>query len=504
MTRSARPAVSLRGVSALYAWLRRHPRLVDAVPAVFLALGSVATAISQRAYVLVLVTFGLTVPIVFRRAHPVAAFAVAITAGALQLLFWMTSLILIPADLAIVVLLYTLAAYTTRKISIAGLAACLLGSAAALPAIYQHLASRGVSPGVSPGLAFGAGLFAGPCLLAWVLGDSMRYRRAYYVSLEERAARLERDRDVQAQMAAAAERARIARELHDVVAHNVSVMIVQADGAAYAMDSEPERAREALAAISATGRQALAEMRVMLGVLRKSGQSATAIADQAATAIASESGEPAAMPAEAATDQPATAHPADAHPATTHPAADRATPEPLAATAALPAYVAPRSPTAPAQLPSFPSPPDLLFSAPGPALAPMPGISQLEDLLDQARAGGLEVSCTIGGQMRPLPSGTELTAYRIIQESLTNTRKHAGPGARADVGLRYLPDAIELTVTDNGIGADASCDGHGHGLTGMHERVALYGGILAVGPLPSGGYGVRALLPANPAQAGAA
>ena len=111
-------------------------------------------------------------------------------------------------------------------------------------------------------------LFAGPCLIAWVLGDSMRYRRAYYANLEERAARLERDRDAQAQIAAAAERARIARELHDVVAHNVSVMVVQADGAAYALGTDPGRAREALAAISATGRQALAEMRVLLGVLR--------------------------------------------------------------------------------------------------------------------------------------------------------------------------------------------------------------------------------------------
>src|SRR5215510_13449612 len=121
---------------------------------------------------------------------------------------------------------------------------------------------------VDSGLA-AALLFAGPALLAWVLGDSMRYRRAYYTSLEDRAARLEAERDAQAQIAAAAERARIARELHDVVAHNVSVMVVQADGASYALGSDPDRARQALAAISATGRQALAEMRRMLGVLRR-------------------------------------------------------------------------------------------------------------------------------------------------------------------------------------------------------------------------------------------
>src|SRR5262249_25593246 len=126
---------------------------------------------------------------------------------------------------------------------------------------------------------------AGPCLIAWVLGDSMRYRRAYYVNLEERAARLERDRDAQAKMAAAAERARIARELHDVVAHNVSVMVVQADGAAYGMGTDAGRAMDALAAISATGRQALTEMRVLLGVLRRNDEVQTAGSRPQAAAV---------------------------------------------------------------------------------------------------------------------------------------------------------------------------------------------------------------------------
>ncbi len=141
-----------------------------------------------------------------------------------------------------------------------------------------------------------------------MLGDSTRYRRAYYVNLEERAARLERDRDTHAQIAAAAERARIARELHDVVAHNVSVMVVQADGATYAIDADPQRARTALAAISATGRQALAEMRALLGVLRR-GDDDTGLA----------------------------------------------------------------------------------------ALAPQPGLGQLDELLDQTRAAGLPVACTVEG-----------------------------------------------------------------------------------------------------------
>src|SRR6202035_528470 len=144
-----------------------------------------------------------------------------------------------------------------------GLAICLIGSAAAV--------ARGVPPniGMYHWISVGLVAFAGSSLVAWVLGDSMRPRRAYYAALEDRAARLERERDAQAQIAAVAERARIARELHDVIAHNVSVMVVQADGASYALGTDPDRARGALAAISATGRQALAEMRRLLGVLRR-------------------------------------------------------------------------------------------------------------------------------------------------------------------------------------------------------------------------------------------
>ena len=164
--------------------------------------------------------------------------------------------------MTIVVLLYTLAAYCSRRVSLQrpdrvparlGGRGGPLGSGRDGPAVLDHVGSI---------------VFAGPSLIAWAIGDSMRNRRAYYAALEDRAARLERERDAQAQIAAAAERARIARELHDVVAHNVSVMVVQADGASYALDRSPERARQALAAISSTGRQALEEMRRMLGVLR--------------------------------------------------------------------------------------------------------------------------------------------------------------------------------------------------------------------------------------------
>jgi len=392
-------------VSALYAWLRRHPRLVDGVLAAALAFGGLATAVALRQYLLIPATLALTIPVIFRRSHPSGAFIIAVAAGAAQVL---TDARIVPADLAIVVLLYTLAAYTNRQTSVLGLAVCLIGSAGAVLRWPPAALSR-------PNWLFaGSIIFAGPSLIAWVLGDSMRYRRAYYANLEERAATLERDRDAQAQMAAAAERARIARELHDVVAHNVSVMVVQADGAAYALGTDPGRAREALAAISATGRQALTEMRVLLGVLRRNDDGAQAV------------------------------------------------------------------------------------------LAPLPGLGQLDELLEQTRAAGLPVSCAVDGVPQPLPGGAALAAYRIVQESLTNTRKHAGPGASARVRLCYTGDVLELAVTDDGLGAAATCDGAGHGLTGMAERAAMYGGSVRAGPRPGGGFEVTARLPIVSIRAGAA
>jgi signal transduction histidine kinase len=370
--------------------------LVDGGLAAVLAFLGIASSAATGRLIAVPLVIALAVPVVFRRAYPVAAFAAAIAVGALQVLINSKPN---PTDLAIVILLYTLAAYTPRRISITGLAICLAGSAAA---VLRWMPGR---LSMWDSLLVGSIMFAGPSLIAWVFGDSMRYRRAYYTNLEDRAARLEAERDAQAQIAAAAERARIARELHDVVAHNVSVMVVQADGASYALGSDPDRARQALAAISATGRQALAEMRRMLGVLRRY---------------------------EDGTE---------------------------------------------------------------PGRAPLPGIGQLGELLDQTRATGLAVSFTVEGVPQPLPDGAALAAYRIVQESLTNTRKHGGPRATAEVTLRYLEDALLLRITDDGRGAAAVSDGAGHGLTGMRERVAVYGGWVQAGPCPSGGYHVAALLP---------
>ena len=370
-------------MAALYSWLRRHPRLVDGVLAVPIALFGLAFAVRQHQFLFLVVAFGMTVPVIFRRAYPVGAFGTAIVIGAFQV---GAGLRVIPTDLAIVILLYTLAPYAPRRTSVAGLVICLAGAITAVfrwppvnPAPFPPRASVTLA-----WLLMGFVAYGGPCLIAWVLGDSMRYRRAYYASLEDRAARLERERYAHARVAAAGERARIARELHDVVAHNVSVMVVQADGAAYALDHDPARTREALHAIAATGRQALTEMRVLLGVLRRS----------------DDEGE--------------------------------------------------------------------LTSR-----APLPGLDQLDELLDQTRAAGLPVSRTVEGAPQALPSGAALAAYRIIQESLTNTRKHAGPEARAFVFLRYRDDALEVTVADDGRGSDAVTDGRGHGMTGMAERAAI-------------------------------
>ena len=378
-------------MSALYAWLRRHPLLVDSALAGVLMLLGLGQLIQEPRNIPA--TLLMVVPVAFRRRAPISAFSLAAVGGVLQVIMGPP----LASDLALLVLLYTVAAYRPRRASIMALLVCLGGSAVAVlawgPVHGVNLAWR---------LIFAAFLFGGLELTVWILGDSMRYRRGYYAALEDRAARLEAERHAQAKVAAAAERARIARELHDVVAHHVSVMVVQADGAGYALRTDPDRAAAALQAIAGTGRQALAEMRRLLGVLRSAG-------DQA-------------------------------------------------------------------------------------ALAPVPGLGELRELLDQARAAGLEVGYTLSGVPRELPEGAELAAYRVVQESLTNTRKHAGLAATAAVALRYEPDGLVVEVTDDGLGGGIA-DSAGHGLAGMRERIAMYGGTVTAGPLPGGGFGVTARLP---------
>jgi signal transduction histidine kinase len=218
---------------------------------------------------------------------------------------------------------------------------------------------------------------------------------------KERAARAEREREHRARAAVSEERARIARELHDVVGHSVSVMTVQASAVRRLLRPEQEREREALLIVERTGREALAEMRRMVGVLRR--------------------------PEEA------------------------------------------------------------------PALAPQPSLEFVDKLVEQAREAGLPVDLRVEGEPLVLPAGVDLTAYRLVQEGLTNALKHSR-AKRAEVLVRYGVGDIEVTVRDDGYGA-GSDGGGGHGLVGMRERVAVYGGELEAGPQAEGGYRLRARLP---------
>ncbi|WP_053754961.1 sensor histidine kinase [Streptomyces sp. MMG1533] len=397
----------------LYDFLRRHPTWVDSFWAVFLfGISVVGETARQEARgtdspaVVVPIVLLLCLVIALRRRMPEKMLLLAIGLGVAQLALNVETT---AADFAMLVIVYTVAATGARWASRVALA---VGLCAAPLATLRWPNEDTSALGNLALMIFQAVPFA----LAWVLGDSIRTRRAYFAQLEERNARLEKEREAQAKVAVAAERARIARELHDVVAHNVSVMVVQADGAAYVLDAAPDQAKKALETISSTGRQALAEMRRLLGVLR--------------TGEHQEGGE----------------------------------------------YV------------------------------PQPDVEQIDDLVEQCRGSGLPVDFKIEGTPRPLPSGVELTAYRIVQEALTNTRKHGGPNAGASVRLVYFDDGLGLLVEDDGKGAphelyeEGGADGAGHGLIGMRERVGMVGGTLDAGPRPGGGFRISALLPLKPAH----
>ena len=242
---------------------------------------------------------------------------------------------------------------------------------------------------------------------AWVVGYLARTRRAYVAGLEERAEQLERDAAQQSQIATAAERARIAREMHDVVAHSLSVMVVQADGALYAAQKHPEVAVETLRTISETGRTSLTEMRRLLGILRD----------------------------------------------------DRG------------------------EVP----------------MGPVPDATHVPELVDQLRASGLTIELNVLGRLDQLDPATGLTTYRIVQEALTNTLKHAGPNVTATVDLRVTTDSVRIQVDDDGRGGSTVDDGQGHGILGIRERIAVHDGVVDAGPRPGGGFRVKAVVPVEAA-----
>ena len=262
----------------MYAWIQRHPKIIDSLPALFLMLiGMVSVAeknsgvtMLNRVVAVPLVSL-IAAPLIWRRRWPVGTFLFAGVFAFIGL--FAGGVGFTGSDLAFLIYLYTVAAYRPRRYSLPALLVVYVGGLVQLWLVGAFEGPRDdtghtIEPFNLTNFVFIAFFVGGLIGCAWVAGDSMRYRREYYVRLEDRAERLERERDAQAQIAAAAERARIARELHDVVAHNVSVMVVQADGASYALDQDPEAARKALIAIGQTGRTALTEMRRMLGVLR--------------------------------------------------------------------------------------------------------------------------------------------------------------------------------------------------------------------------------------------
>jgi signal transduction histidine kinase len=345
----------------------RLPRWVtDVVITLIVGASSIGEAINQRSWSTLPICVAGTVAIFFRRRWPLRVLAIATVGTAAVLVLggdWLAASVLFAV--------YTVASVIGRPVSLR--ATIIVAAALIVPTLYDK--------------HWNATSLIGPLILisiAWLFGDNMNAR--------------DREREDKVQRAAADERARIARELHDVVTHNVSVMVVQAAAANEIFDHSPERAREAIAAVEETGRRALNELRRLLGVV----------------------------------------------------ASDEA------------------------------------------GILPQPSLDRLDELVDRVRATGLEVQLVVEGTPGDVPEGVGLSAYRIVQESLTNTIKHAF-ASHVTVRVRHSPGAVEVEVTDDGVGALVPSEGRG--LIGMRERVALFGGELDAGSRTDGGFGVRARIP---------
>ena len=330
-----------------------------------------------------------TVALVWRRRWPVTVYGVVAATGFAYDAFGFP----VNGALGFLLALYTVAAYGSRRASAVSAVVAGVGLFIILLRFYH----------VTSWVTFLQGAFQ--LGFGWILGEAVRTRRAYASALQERSARREREREEQTRRAVADERASIARELHDVVAHNVSVMVIQAGANRVSPPIEPSKAIEAFASIENIGRQALTETRRLLGLMRREGE-------------------------------------------------------------------------------RLQSP------------CPQPGLEHVGALVDQVRSAGLPATMLVEGDARPLPPGLNLSAYRIVQEALTNVLKHAGP-TPTQVLIHYGDRDLEVRVTDQGqcLPAAGEAAETGHGLIGMRERVMLYGGQLDAGPLPGGGYAVRACLP---------
>lgn len=387
-------------------WCKDRPTAADALLAALFAAISIGglltvsqeTATSSNRDPDAFAVLGILVvsgTLVFRRIRPVLALWVSVAA---VIPFWILDYVDSGASVPVLVNLYSVAAHVDRPRSIRhGLAACV-------PLVVVMVIGVVVDEEELPAVAVvgNAVIFA----TAWLIGDTFRNRRAYLAEVEARADQAERDREAAVERAAQQERTRIARELHDVVAHSVSVMVVQAGAARRVLDRHPDQTAESLAVIESTGRDALDELRRVLGVLRGERN----------------------------------------HPST----------------------------------------------------EPQPTADDVAVLVQRWRDAGHSVALTVHGTPPDLPLGVSLTVYRLVQEGLTNVMKHAGPAAHTEVCLRYAPDEVELEVLDDGRGAaGAAVPSSGQGLIGMRERVELFGGTLAAGPRPGGGFRVHASLPLN-------
>lgn len=343
--------------------------------------------------VLALLLVLVTMPLAVRRRSPAATLLIAAASLAVAAVLVRNSAGGVPVEvfIAMLVAFYSVGAHCDdRRAPLVG--ALALAVIAATDLARPGFFNGGHSARPAAWLAFA---------IAWLVGRDMRRRRGRVADLESRAEQMEREREEKAQLAVSEERARIARELHDIVAHGVSVIVAQARAGPHLTD-DPERANGVFRAIESSGREALGELRRLLGILRSEDQ----------------------------------------------------------------------------QL----------------AIGPQPGLTSLTSLVEQVRASGLPVQLRVEGEPLHLPAGVDLSAYRIVQEALTNVVKHAH-ATSAEVEVRYRPDALELAIIDDGRGMAASANGAGHGLVGMRERVALYGGKLDAGRRDGGGYSVRARFP---------
>jgi signal transduction histidine kinase len=400
---------------------RQHPQVLDAVVAVLFAVAALYST-SALFQVLeqtdptfdrpgtaetVISMLGVTLPLAWRRRFPLSAVATAVA------VFILARAYLDVEESAVIVLATWLAIYSGAVHGRRPWRTPVLAAAVAVimaRVVYELFWDIPELQGLVRAQSFQVAYNAVLVVLPWALGAAIRSMRERQREVADRAAELQRQREENARRAVFDERVRIARELHDVVAHHVSVMGIQAGAARRVMARTPEKAEEALSSIESASRHAVVELHRMLGFLRQGDE--------------------------------------------------------------------------------------------GDALAPQPGLAQLDELAEQlGRQASLAVDVRVEGEPRPLPQTLEVSVYRIVQEALTNTLKHAN-AATATVSLRYEPALFEVEVTDDGRGGAARTDGTddavgGHGLIGMRERASLHGGHLRSGPRSEGGFSVHATFPLN-------